>query len=68
MSGYLRQISKETEEGLEIACFRRAEELEFRIMEKWQYHVMFLDIELGDRNGIAIEECIRDNKIGRAHV
>lgn len=64
LSEYLRQVSKETEGGLEIACFRRAEELEFRIMEKWQYHVVFLDIELGDRNGIAIAAHIRDKYPG----
>lgn len=64
MSGYLRQKSKEVDEGLEITCFRQAEELEARIIDKWQYHIVFLDIELRDKNGIDIAGHIRDKYPG----
>ena len=60
LSQHLKGMQKDTKEGLEVRCFYSGEEINCEIEKGWRYHILFLDIELGKENGIALAGRIRD--------
>lgn len=54
---YIRELQKD--EKIEVHTFQNAEELLYEIEEMAPYDIVFLDIELGEQNGIAVAENIK---------
>lgn len=59
LCGYLEELKETTEEGMEYNCFQNKEEIVCEMEGNWQYDIVFLDIELGEDNGIEIARWIR---------
>lgn len=59
VAGYLQELQKEEEQKIDIRSFQNAEDLLYEIEEMAPYDIVFLDIEMGTRNGISVAENIK---------
>lgn len=59
VTDYLQQLRHKAEGRLEIRAFQDAEDLLYEIEERAPYDIIFLDIEIGENNGISVAENIK---------